>query len=308
MEAQVQNNIIIRNRDLMPNLPKIQENLEEIDDLEPKRLELASVLQRTLEPKELISLFSRELNKHVSFDGLSYDFEDLNINIRLGELAQHNCSYELNITDQHLGNIALYRKSAFHEDELAITENMVAGLLYPLRNTLLYQKALISATTDPLTGVRNRTDMENTMKREIGLANRYETHLSLILFDLDHFKAINDQYGHLIGDQVLRAVANVAEDSIRDSDMIFRFGGEEFIVLLSRTDISGAALLAERMRRRIEELKIFPDLDLHTTASMGVVTLTKDETAETIFMRADNALYRAKSNGRNMVVIDNDSA
>jgi diguanylate cyclase (GGDEF)-like protein len=181
---------------------------------------------------------------------------------------------------------------------------MLAGLLYPLRNTLLYQQALQSATTDPLTGVKNRVAMESAMKRELGLANRHGHNLSLILLDLDHFKAVNDQYGHLIGDQVLRAVATVAEDTIRDSDMIFRFGGEEFLVLLHGTQLSGAALLAERMRRRIEGLEIFPDLDMRITASLGVVTMHEDESAETMFMRVDNAMYRAKNNGRNRVVID----
>lgn len=305
MEAQMQSNLANRSRNQMPQMPKIQDDVETVDDLEPKRLELASVLQKTLEPKELITLFAGELAKYTQFDGLSYDFQTLDIHIRLGEQArQHKCSYELMITDEHLGNISLYRDTAFEERDLAVTENMVAGLLYPLRNTMLYQQALRSATTDPLTGVRNRSAMESCMKRELGLANRHNSPLSLILFDLDHFKSINDQYGHLIGDHVLRAVANVAEDTIRDSDMIFRFGGEEFMILLHGTKLSGAALLAERMRRKIEDLEIFPDLELRITASMGVVTMTEDETAETLFMRVDNAMYRAKNNGRNRVIVD----
>jgi diguanylate cyclase (GGDEF)-like protein len=291
----------------MPQLPELQEESETGTDLEPKRLELASVLQKTLEPKELISLFALELGKYVPFEGLSYDFQTLGISIRLGDLAENKCTYDLKITDEHLGDISLYRKTGFQERELAGTESMLAGLLYPLRNTLLYQQALKSATTDPLTGVKNRTAMESAMKRELGLANRQGYHLSLILFDIDHFKKVNDQYGHLIGDQVLRSVAQVAEETIRDSDMIFRFGGEEFLVLLNGTPLSGAALLAERMRRKIEALEIFPELDMNIAASFGVVTLQEDESAETIFMRVDNAMYRAKNNGRNRVVVD-DSA
>ncbi len=308
MQAQIQTISAKRNRDQIPQMPQMPINQAESDtkdnDLEPKRLELASVLQKTLEPKELISLFARELGKYIPFDGLSYDFPTLGINIRLGELTSNKCTYDLKITDEHLGDISLHRETKFQERELAGAENMLAGLLYPLRNTLLYQKALQSATTDPLTGVKNRAAMESSMKRELGLANRHGHNLSLILLDLDHFKSINDRFGHLIGDQVLRAVANVAEDTIRDSDMIFRFGGEEFLVLLHGTKISGAALLAERMRRRIEELEIFPDLDLRITASMGVVSLIQDESSETIFMRVDNAMYRAKNNGRNRVVVD----
>jgi len=304
MQSQIQTSSAERSSEQMPRMPYIKEDSVAEDELDPSRLELAGILQKTLEPKELIALFAQELGKHTPFDGMTYDFEGMNINITLGQSAKHNCFYELKIVDQHLGNISLYRESTFEERELAVTENMLAGLLYPLRNTLLFQQALQSATIDPLTGVKNRTAMEGAMKRELGLANRHGHPLSLILLDLDHFKSVNDQYGHLIGDQVLRAVAGVALDTVRDSDMIFRFGGEEFLLMLHETKLSGAALLAERMRRRIEELVIFPDIDLHVTASMGVVTLTKDETAETIFMRADNAMYRAKNNGRNRVVVD----
>ncbi len=304
MEAQIQTNTADRSSKQMPQMPDIKDDSTMVDDLDPKRLELASILQKTLEPRELIALFARELGKHTPFDGISYDFPTLGIGIRLGEIAKHKCSYDLKITDSPLGDICLYREAAFKERELAVTENMIAGLLYPLRNTLLYQQALQSATTDPLTGVKNRAAMESSMRREIGLANRHGHPLSLILLDLDHFKSINDEYGHLIGDHVLRAVANVAEDTIRDSDIIFRFGGEEFMVLLHGTKLSGAALLAERMRRNIEKLVIFPDLDMRVTASMGVVSLAEDESAETIFMRVDNAMYRAKNNGRNRVVVD----
>ncbi len=290
-----------------PHLPKIQDNADAIDELEPKRLELASILQKTLEPKELVALFARELGKYIPFDGLTYNFQTLNVDIQLGDLTQHKCSYDLMVTDEQLGNINLHREVPFQERELAIAENMLAGLLYPLRNTLLYQHALQSATTDPLTGVKNRTAMETSMKREMGLAKRHNTPLSFILLDLDHFKSINDRFGHLIGDQVLRAVAKVAEETIRDSDIIFRFGGEEFLVLLSGTKISGATLLAERVRSKIEQLQIFSDLKLRITASMGVVTLREDESDEAVFKRADAALYKAKHNGRNQVVID-DSA
>jgi diguanylate cyclase (GGDEF)-like protein len=304
MESQTQYDSVTRIEDTMPHMPKIEHDTGLMDELEPKRLELASILQKTLEPMELIALFGRELGKYIPFDGMTYTFPPLNVEIELGHLAQYSCSYELLITDEKLGAITLNREIEFEERELAVAENMLAGLLYPLRNTLLYQLALRSATTDPLTGVKNRTAMDASIKREIGLAQRHNTPLSFILFDLDHFKSINDQFGHLIGDQVLRDVAKVADETIRDSDIIFRYGGEEFLVLLSGTRISGATLLAERIRSNIERLHPFPELALQVTASMGVVSMAEGETSESIFSRADNALYRAKDNGRNQVVID----
>ncbi len=304
MDSHTQYDSVNQIKGVMSDMPKIQENAGVIDELEPKRLELATVLQKTLEPRELIAMFGQELGKYIPFDGLTYTFAPLNVQIELGQISQHSCSYELLVTEERLGHINLHRDHQFQERELAIAENMLAGLLYPLRNTLLYQLALQSATTDPLTGVKNRTAMDASIKREIGLANRQNSPLSFILFDLDHFKSINDQYGHLIGDQALRMVAKVAEETIRDSDIIFRFGGEEFLVLLSATKISGATLLAERIRNNIEHLEVFPDLDLRITASMGVVSRSRDEDAESLIGRADSALYIAKNNGRNQVVID----
>ena len=304
MNTRAQPSSVNRSKETMPHMPRIKDDADVIDELEPKRLELASILQKTLEPKELIALFARELGKYIPFDGLTYNFHALDLEIALGDLSQYKCSYELLVTEEQLGNINLHRDIPFKERELSVAENMFAGLLYPLRNTLLYQQALQSATTDPLTGVKNRTAMEASMIREIGLANRHHNPLSFILLDLDHFKSINDRFGHLIGDQVLCKVVKVAEDTIRDSDIIFRYGGEEFLVLLHGTKISGAALLAERVRNSIERLQIFPNLDLHITASMGVVSLAEDENSEAVFRRADTALYKAKHNGRNQVVID----
>ncbi|MCP4128710.1 MAG: GGDEF domain-containing protein [Gammaproteobacteria bacterium] len=304
MDSQTQYDSVNRKKDAMPDMPKIQYDADVIDELGPKRLELASILQKTLELEELINLFAQELGRHIPFDGLTYSFSPLDIKIELGRITQHNCSYELLITEENQGHINLHRDSQFQERELATAENMLAGLLYPLRNTLLYQLALQSATTDPLTGVKNRAAMDTSIKREIRLARRQNSPLSFILLDLDHFKSVNDQFGHLIGDQVLREVAKVAEETIRDSDIIFRYGGEEFLVLLSGTRISGATLLAERIRNNIENLRLFPDLKMRVTASMGVVSMIKDEDAESLFKRADSALYSAKNRGRNQVVID----
>jgi len=304
MDTHTQYDAVDRIKDVMSDMTKIQDDAGVIDELEPKRLELASILQKTLETRELITLFAQELGKYIPFDGLTYTFEPLNVQIELGRITQHSCSYELLITEERLGHINLHRDSRFQERELAVAENMLAGLLYPLRNTLLYQLALQSATTDPLTGVKNRTAMDASLKREFGLANRHNSPLSFILLDLDHFKSVNDQYGHLIGDQVLREVAKIVEETIRDSDIIFRYGGEEFLVLLSGTRISGATLLAERIRSNIEHLEIFHDLNLHVTASMGVVSKSGNEDADALFKRADSALYLAKNKGRNQVVID----
>lgn len=268
-----------------------------------KILALSGILQSTLEINELLALFAKEIREFVKYDGLTYRFPSLKIDIKLGDQPANNCAYELVVAGDHLGDLNFFRSHPFETSELETIENLLAGLLYPLRNTLLYQRAVESATIDPLTGVRNRAAMDSAMKREIGLSQRHGTPLSVILMDIDHFKRINDQHGHLYGDQALKAAAQCAEGSIRESDMIFRYGGEEFLILLTGTDLTGAELLAERIRQNIEQLPAQTEKEIHMTVSLGVTTLTGSDSINTLFQRMDSALYQAKEEGRNRVAI-----
>ena len=269
-----------------------------------KILALSGILQSTLEINELLALFAKEIRQFIKYDGLTYRFPSLKIDIKLGDQPINNCAYELVVAGDHLGDLNFFRSYPFEDSELETIENLLAGLLYPLRNTLLYQRAVESATIDPLTGVRNRAAMDSSMKREIGLAQRHKTPLSVILMDIDHFKFINDRYGHLYGDQALKAAAQCAEQSIRESDMIFRYGGEEFLILLTGTDLVGAKLLAERIRHNVETLPPQTEKEIRMTVSLGVTSLTNEDNINSLFQRMDNALYRAKDEGRNRVIID----
>jgi diguanylate cyclase (GGDEF)-like protein len=273
-------------------------------DLAPRILEVSGVLQTTLEINELFALFASELARNLHFDGLYYDFPMAKIDIRLGQEEIHSCSYELTVATEKLGTVHFFRNSPFNDQELTTAENLLSALLYPLRNTLLYQQALQTAIMDPVTGVKNRTAMDSAVKREIELAGRQGAPLSFILFDIDHFKRVNDQFGHLYGDQALHAVAACAEHTIRESDMLFRYGGEEFLVLLSGTCLEGAELLAERIRIAIEKLQPQLECDIRMTISLGVVTLREEEDSAAVLARADEALYRAKKAGRNRVVTE----
>ncbi|MCW8945282.1 MAG: GGDEF domain-containing protein [Sedimenticola sp.] len=270
-----------------------------------KILALSGILQSTLEINELLALFAKEIRQFIKYDGLTYRFPSLKIDIKLGDQPVNNCAYELVVAGDHLGDLNFFRSYPFEDSEMEMIENLLAGLLYPLRNTLLYQRAVESATIDPLTGVRNRASMDSSMKREIGLAQRHNTPLSVILLDIDHFKKINDEHGHLYGDQALKAAAQCAEQSIRESDMIFRYGGEEFLILLTGTDLDGAELLAERIRLNIQNAEPITEKGIHMTVSLGVTKLLPKDDTHTLFHRIDTALYRAKHEGRNRTIIDN---
>ncbi|MBC8087910.1 MAG: GGDEF domain-containing protein, partial [Phycisphaerae bacterium] len=141
---------------------------------------------------------------------------------------------------------------------------------------------------------------------EMERALRYDSSMALLMIDLDHFKRVNDSYGHLVGDDVLRDVAALLTATIRTTDMVARYGGEEFLVLLPETDDAGAETFAERIRAAIESHDFGGRADqpgLSLTTSVGVATFpaARIESVEDLFARADAALYRAKADGRNRV-------
>ncbi len=162
------------------------------------------------------------------------------------------------------------------------------------------------ATTDPLTGLLNRRALSDRLTTEMERALRYDTSVALLLVDLDHFKRVNDTYGHLAGDGVLRTVAELLTEQARSSDLVARYGGEEFLIVLPETDDAGAHVLAERMRERVAEhaFRAWEDgPTLQLTASIGIATFPSEriESVEDLFARADRALYRAKADGRDRV-------
>jgi diguanylate cyclase len=148
--------------------------------------------------------------------------------------------------------------------------------------------------TDPLTGVSNRRALDETLNNLFAMKSRYQTLFSLILIDIDHFKQVNDRQGHLHGDNILREVAQHLDDCVRETDLVARFGGEEFVLVLPQTDLAGASILADRVRRLIGE-------KARVTVSGGVATVLDGDTPGALLARADSALYSAKSAGRNRI-------
>jgi two-component system cell cycle response regulator len=160
------------------------------------------------------------------------------------------------------------------------------------------------ANTDPLTGCVNRRAMLDRLEKELDRARRYRHQLTVLMIDIDFFKAINDTRGHLVGDSVLRKLGDILRQEARSVDIVARYGGEEFTVILPDTDLVGGTTFAERLRERSEKYDFAEVGDpLHATVSIGVATFTENEemTAEGMIDRSDAALYRAKQAGRNRV-------
>ena len=265
-------------------------------------LGLSRALQTSLDPMRLVDLFSDHMQGFVAHDGMLYRNDALDVQHRLGSQARHRCTYTLNIGDEPLGELVFCRGRKFSPVETALMEDYLCYLLYPLRNALLYQTALNLAQKDPLTGVYNRAALDETLQREIGFTRRQSGNLSLVILDIDHFKSINDRYGHIIGDCVLKSVAASIQVCMRSTDQLFRYGGEEFVVLMRDTDAKGACLLAERIRKAVENLHCHcSGADIPATISAGVSTLRETDTALSLFDQADQAMYLAKDLGRNQV-------
>ena len=163
-------------------------------------------------------------------------------------------------------------------------------------NLLEYQ-----ASHDKLTGLFNRNRFDELYEKEIKRARRYNNDLSLILFDIDNFKMINDSYGHQTGDEVLKEIAKIILGNVREQDINVRWGGEEFLILLPQTNLLGAFTVANKIRTSIET-NIFTTNSLNITASFGVTQLLENDDESSFITRSDKFLYEAKKTGKNKVV------
>jgi len=161
----------------------------------------------------------------------------------------------------------------------------------------------VQARTDALTGVMNRLALDENLTREMARVRRDRQPLSLVLFDLDYFKELNDRMGHQHGDEALKMVAKLTRQELRASDLLARYGGEEFLVVLPGTDKNGAIVTAERLRKRIERAAISSGQEMILTSSYGVASFPEDgEESTDLIAAADSRLYAAKNSGRNSVV------
>jgi GGDEF domain-containing protein len=227
------------------NAPKPSADRSVLHELTANKAgEITQSLQTSLDPGRLIEMFSMEVGTLIVHQGVSYLNDDFGLDLELGRQARHSCTHKLKLGEETLGQLTFRRNQKFSNAEIEAVERLLCSLLYPLRNALLYQDALQLAQKDPLTGICNRAALDEMMQRELSHAHRQGSSYALIILDIDHFKAVNDEYGHIIGDCALKAVVNTMAKCKRGGDLLFRYGGEEFVVLMRNTGMEGASLLA----------------------------------------------------------------
>lgn len=214
----------------------------------------------------------------------------------------------LEVAGKKLGILKIIRfdREPFSDDEKSLISTVSNQLALSLNNALEHKKYLGLASHDFLTQALNRRSSDEVIKREFARSIRYRTPLSVIMMDLDHFKKINDDWGHQTGDVVLKEVADTVSKCLRHSDIFARYGGEEFVVILPQTDISKASFFAERIRKKIESsLFNIQEGPIKLTLSLGIASypFTEVKDKNELVSLADSALYKAKENGRNCVYI-----
>lgn len=199
-------------------------------------------------------------------------------------------------------------QNAFDEDDLNLAQLLAKEVSMVLERSLLYEEIKALTLRDTLTQTYNRRKMDEDLDSEIARSKRYTRPLSLLMIDIDWFKNYNDYHGHQKGDDVLKKIASILVHNLRSIDRVYRYGGEEFIVLLPEVDKEGAMACAERLRRRVEQEPFEKEADSQPggklTISIGVASFPLDaDTKEKLIEAADSALYRAKALGRNRVCI-----
>ncbi|KGM08047.1 GGDEF domain protein [Methylophaga thiooxydans] len=263
---------------------------------------LPSILQTTLMLEELLALFQEQTQPILAFDSFHFLHQGV-YQVDSDTAHHHRCHYKLEMNGTYLGDLTLTRRHKFSDSDIKLLEDLLCLLVYPIRNCLLYRQALSSALKDNLTGLGNRSAYEANLTREIDIARRHQTPLSLLVMDIDNFKNINDSYGHNSGDRALKVVAGTVVQALRLSDACYRFGGEEFTILLGNTDIKAARLVAERIRIAVSQILCNDGKqNFSFTASLGIAQLHQREQGYHLFERADMALYQAKQTGRNLTV------
>lgn len=208
--------------------------------------------------------------------------------------AQLKATEELNTYKEHLEHMVEDRTR-----ELETKNELLEMEIFIRKKT--EEELQLLAITDPLTNLYNRRKFSELLNMEIQRERRYKTGLALILCDLDHFKTINDHFGHEVGDAVIKIFAQTSKENIRETDILARWGGEEFIFLIPATDLDSTLAIAEKLRSATEKITLPPVG--HIAASFGVTQFDDSDQVESFIKRADDALYLAKNKGRNCVEV-----
>ncbi len=262
--------------------------------------EMTKDINRHFSETEALNIFKRKLKDNITIDDCQL-VEDLEEKESQFNIPEGHSVFVLKTKERRLGYLVYKGVPTKDQEKFAILAHQFA---LALRRIHLYKDIATMAITDGLTTLYTRRYFLERFDEEVKRAALRKIKLSFLMLDVDHFKMVNDQYGHLTGDAVLKEIGQIIRESIREIDIAGRYGGEEFCVVLPDTDLEGARLVAERIRRSAQDTLIRAyDASIRVTVSIGISCYPTDgKLLEELIDKADWALYRAKSQGRNAVV------
>ncbi|WP_018993227.1 MULTISPECIES: GGDEF domain-containing protein [unclassified Thioalkalivibrio] len=272
-------------------------------------------LTATLEFDAVLQRLQEQLHTLLQHSGWIFYTDNEDQSWSGGEDDRHRIEYGLSYNGVTMGSLILMRGRRFSDAEQQQIEALL-GLAAPaLHNAHRFRRLISNLESDELTGLGNRRAFEIQGAKWLADCRRQDRPLSVLAIDLDHFKRINDDYGHAVGDELLRRVADTLRTATRQSDLLVRMGGEEFLAVLPGADLACAMECAERIRTAIASIRATATADdasalqsegvVKVTASIGVASVGRHTTLQALYQKADEALYAAKQSGRNRVLAGN---
>jgi diguanylate cyclase (GGDEF)-like protein len=259
--------------------------------------ELVAKLQTSLDIEDVLAIYAKFAKQLLNFSGIQFQST-----IGTAQTSNSNTSntpyiFDLSIGSEHLGQLIYFSQYPLGHSIEKKLRILHSALIYPLRNAMMYSRVLKLATKDALTSLNNRSQFNDFLAQKLENCRRYQRPFSLILLDLDNFKQVNDNYGHKVGDDMLKEFAQVLSRSIRGTDSVFRFGGDEFALLIEDPEFTTNKVVAERIMRLVRESTMMSQYSV--TTSIGFTLASSQDCQNEIFARADKGLYKAKASGRN---------
>ncbi len=254
-------------------------------------------IRKNLDKDKILESFYNQVHKYIRVRDCKMLLADTDISQYKEYIVM-----PLEIERELIGYLVASEMSEEDKDKfIVLAQQFTLGI----KRAFLYQRLQELAITDGLTGVFSRRYSLERLEEEIERSNKFNHKFSAAMLDIDHFKSYNDRYGHLVGDAILKEVSRATKDSIRQIDLIGRYGGEEFLIILTETDKDQAVFAGERIRKSIEDnvVRVY-DEELKITVSIGISTFPDDaKDKDTLIDKADEALYKAKETGRNKVCV-----
>ncbi len=271
------------------------------------KLQLTHALQEELRVEQVLQRFLREVSDVLPDISMTYRAAEGVLSFAGGLEHQHRCHYHLDILGHSLGDLTFSRKQAFDDAEQVLLEVMLCRLVYPLRNAMVYERAVQSATHDPLTGLQGRQSFDQHLRHEMAVAARHGTPLTVMFVAVDFFRNLKDPFGTLIADYVLCDLTEIIKSCTRKIDFVFRYHGDQFAIILPKTDERGARPLATRICAALTLAgSEVAEHRVPVTVSIGMAAFQTLDNAATLTNRAERCCHQAKVSGESRIV-DSDS-